>query len=136
MTRPVCSPNENIVRAIHSNHWDEKKNRWGSDLFKGIGTSVSRLSILDMAALFVIFHQELDKPLEEVVYKAGEIEIAYMQHLAESYKNSPTHLTVEEDPTPKNPAHAEIPQNITRGLAFVIIEKLKLHDSPFVQNAT
>jgi hypothetical protein len=37
-------------------------------------------------------------------------------------------LTVEEDPQEDNLAHAVIPQDITRGLANVIIKALKIHN--------
>jgi len=39
-------------------------------------------------------------------------------------------LTVEQKPVDWNPAHAEIPQKITRGLASKILPELPLHDPP------
>jgi hypothetical protein len=39
-------------------------------------------------------------------------------------------LTVEPKPEDWNPAHAEIPQHITRGLANKIVSELQLHRPP------
>jgi hypothetical protein len=50
-----------------------------------------------------------------------------LRSIGQNHKEAPVKLTVEIDPTEKNPAHAEIPHKITRGLAFKIIKELKLH---------
>ena len=42
-------------------------------------------------------------------------------------QNPAVALTVEPKPSEWNPAHAEIPQRITRGLANKILPELKLH---------
>ena len=113
MPRPECPPEENVLRAILTAHWDEQNNRWQSSLFKGRGTSVSRLSILGMTELFAIFHRELDSPPQNhFVVGGGEINIGRLQEIGRGYQHNPTALTVEEAPTEINPAHAEIPQNI------------------------
>src|SRR6266481_4924320 len=121
MPRPACPPEENILRAIHSAFLDQSKNRFTSELFKGENISVSRMAILSMEALLQIFHLELDSPPKNrYVVGGGEINIGKLQQIARNYQQ-PTELTVEEDPTELNIAHAEIPQNITRGLARQII---------------
>lgn len=64
----------------------------------------------------------------------GEIAIGQLQEIGQTYqsgppeklKPDPVKLTVEEAPEEWNPAHAEIPQNITRGLANKILPALKL----------
>jgi len=61
MNQTECSSEESIVRAITSAHWDAVKNRYSSDLFKGEGTSVSRLAISTLEELFHIFHLQLDE---------------------------------------------------------------------------
>lgn len=131
MPRPQCSPEENILRAIHTAHWDERRNRWSSSLFKGPGTSVSRLAILSMTELFAIFHRDLDSPPKNRrVVGGGEINIGLLQEVGWGFQDKPTGLTVEEDPLETNPAHAEIPQDISKGLAFAIIRALTLHNDP------
>jgi hypothetical protein len=49
--------------------------------------------------------------------------------VGQSYQQ-PIELTVEPKPVEGNPAHAEIPQKISRGLANQILKKLKLHNPP------
>ena len=127
MSRPECSSCENIARAIRNSSWDPAKNRWSSSLFKGTNVSVSRLAVLPIADLLKIFHDDLDRPPASKVIAAGEINIGTLQQIGKS-QNHPTVLTVEEDPLPSNPAHAEIPQKISRGLARKIIDVLILHN--------
>src|SRR5437016_13517677 len=121
MPRPVCPPEEDIVRAIHSAQWDRTANRKSSTIFKGEETSVSRLSILGLRELFAIFHAKLDESPNGIIVAVGQINIGDLQRIGRDYQH-PIDLTVEEDPQEENPAHAVIPQEITRGLAKVIIE--------------
>lgn len=131
MPRPTCPPEENVLRAIHTAHWDERNKRWSSELFKGKNTSVSRLSILRLAELFAIFHQELDSPPKNrFIIGAGEINVGQLQEIGRNYQ-PPIELTVEEAPTVSNPAHGEIPQKISRPLAFIIIRALIIHRDSF-----
>lgn len=135
MPRPKCSPEENILRAIHTAHWDERKERLSSSLFKGSSTSVSRLAISGITELFAIFHNELDSPPKKrFVIGGGEINIGRLQEIGRAYAPRPTELTVEEDPTDSNPAHAEIPEDISKGLAFEIIRALLLHSDPAIEH--
>lgn len=132
MPRPECPPEENVLRAILTAHRDEHKDSWSSSLFKGSETSVSRLSILGITELFEIFHQELDSPPKRQVIGGGEINIGRLQEIGRGYEHKRTELSVEEDPTVTNPAHAFIPQYISRGLAFEIIRALTVHRDPLV----
>lgn len=125
-----CLPDENIVRAILSSHWDPKHERFSSDLFRGPGISVSRLVILCLEKLFAIFHNELDKPNlspPNIVEWAGEINVGLLQKVGLEHKPNPTNITVIPKPTEPNPAHAEIPQKLSKGLAKSIIKALKIH---------
>jgi hypothetical protein len=127
MPRQQCPPEENILRAILNAFWDETKGRWSSELFRGENLSVSRLSILGISELLAIFHRELDSPPKQrTVIGGGEINIGNLQFIGRNYQQ-PIELVVEEDPTPTNPAHAEIPQKITKGLARKIIVALTIH---------
>jgi hypothetical protein len=53
-----------------------------------------------------------------------EINVGALQSIGRRYKD-PVELTVEPDPLPNNPAHALIPQRITRGLSGEIREYLE-----------
>ena len=127
MSQTECPPEENIVRAITSAHWDANKNRYSSDLFKGKGTSVSRLAISSLEELFRIFHLQLDKSPNRIVTSAGEVNVGQLQSIGRNY-TPPAELTVVPKPTAEDLAHAEIPQRISRGLAFKIIGALIIHE--------
>jgi len=122
MLRPLCEDHENILRAINEAHWDNKQKRGTSSLFRGPNTSVSRLAILDKDEIIKIFRMELRCP----VLFAGEINIGHLKQIG---KNHDKEITVEQDPTETNPAHAEIPQKITaKKLALNILKVLTLHN--------
>ncbi len=97
-----------------------------SSLFKGENISVSRLAVLPLDQLFEIFNRELVKPPERSVVGAGEINVGRLQQIGREFTH-PLELTVEHDPQPGNPAHAEIPQRISKGLSKRIIDELALH---------
>jgi len=71
----------------------------------------------------------LEKPPERRLERIGEINVGRLQRIGRDYKK-PIDLIVEAKPEDWNPAHAEIPQRITRGLANQIVNALKLHQSP------
>lgn len=137
MSRPKVSLKENIVRAIHFAWWDVEANRKSSSIFKDSkgNISVSRLSILNLDKLFNIFHQQLDSSPNGKIIAAGEINVGRLIEIGLEHKENPTYLTVEEAPIKKNkmkgevenPAHAEIPQKISKGLANRIIRELIFH---------
>lgn len=127
MPRVECSPEENVVRAIHSAQWDRAKDRKSSAIFTGKDISVSRLSVLGLRELFAIFHEQLDGSPNGTIIAVGEINVGELQRIGREYEYS-IELTVEQDPQEGNPAHAVIPQEIKkRGLARVIIEALIIH---------
>jgi hypothetical protein len=123
---PISST-ENIVRAVCSDKWDGK--RMSPSLFEGKGTSVSRLAVIRLEDHFDLFTQYVQKPPERVLNFIAEINVGVLIKLGVEY--IPRHdLTVEPVPLPWNPAHAEIPQKISRGLANKILAVLQLHDLP------
>jgi hypothetical protein len=130
MPRRNCPPEENVLRAIHSAHWDRNADRKSSSIFKGRDISVSRLSILGVEDLFAIFHRKLDESPNGRIVAAGEINVGSLQKIGRGYEPLPTEITVEEDPEDDNLAHALIPQRISQGLAKVIIANLTIHDDP------
>ena len=132
MPRPECSAQENVLRAIHSAFWDPDRDRKSPSIFKGANISVSRLSILGIGELFAIFHEKLDGSPNGRIVAGGEINVGNLQKIGHEYLPNRTDLTVEEDRQDDNPAHAEIPQKISQGLARVIVAALIIHDNPRV----
>lgn len=129
MSRRECGEDEDVVRAITAAHWDPEEGRISSSLFKGEHVSVSRLRILPLPVLMDIFNRELVRPPERSVRGAGEIRVGSLRQIGREFQH-PTQLTVEQDPTPANPAHAEIPQRISKGLSRRIVDALVLHPHP------
>jgi hypothetical protein len=123
---PVA-PEEDIARAICTDKWDGA--RLSPSLFTGEGTSVSRLALIPLADHWDLFRQYVEQPPERRLEMIGEINIRRLQEVGRTYA-TPIELTVEPKPEDWNPAHAEIPQRITRGLANKIIAELKLHHPP------
>lgn len=121
MSRPECSREENILRAVCEAHWDGK--RFDSDLFANKGISVSRLAVASFQEICSIFRNTIKAP----VVTTAEINVGHLQDIGNS-NIPPKILTVEEDPLENNRAHAEIPQRISPGLAKRIISVLKLRD--------
>lgn len=120
-------PNEDIVRAICTDKWDG--TRAAPSLFKGENVSVSRLAIIPLSEHWEMFRNRLENPPERQLERIGEINVGHLQDIGSDYKN-PVDLTVEPKPEDWNPAHAEIPQHITRSLANEILKNLKLHRPP------
>jgi len=118
---------EDIVRAIFTDKWDGE--RIAPSLFAGENVSVSRLAVVALAEHWDMFRKHLEKPPERRLERIGEINVGRLQRIGRNYKKS-IDLTVEAKPEDWNPAHAEIPQRITRGLANQIVNALKLHQSP------
>jgi len=118
-------PDENILRAICTDKID------GDDispsLFKGSRTSVSLPSVIPLEDHWAIFRRGVQKPPERLLEMIGEINIGDLQQIGRGFEPKPTEITVEPAPEDWNPAHAEIPEIISRGLANKIIKALTLH---------
>jgi len=120
-------PKEDIVRAICTESFDNE--RLSSSLFKGENTSVSRLAIIPLKEHWEMFRKHVAKPPQRQLLMIGEINVLRLQELGKTHE-TPHALTVEPRPEDWNPAHAEIPQKISRGLANKINSALKLHHPP------
>lgn len=118
-------PEEDIVRAICTDKWDGV--RVAPSLFTGRDVSVSRLAVIPLAEHWDMFRDNLEKPPERRLERLGEINVGVLQQIGCDYQ-PPAFLTVEPKPEDWNPAHAEIPQGITRGLANKIVKALRLHE--------
>ena len=123
---PIAA-DEDIVRAIFTDKWDG--TRIAPSLFTGTKVSVSRLAVIPLSEHWDMFRKHLEKPPERRLERIGEINVGRLQRIGRDYKKS-IDLIVEAKPEDWNPAHAEIPQRITRGLANQIVNALKLHQPP------
>jgi hypothetical protein len=120
-------PEENIVRAVCTDKWDGE--RLSPSLFVGHNISVSRLAVVPLADHWDLFREYVERPPERRLERIAEINIGRLQEIGRS-RLPAVELTVEPKPEDWNPAHAEIPQNISRGLANMILPELRLHQPP------
>lgn len=118
---------EDIVRAVCTDKWDGE--RLSPSLFVGENLSVSRLAVVPLPDHWELFRQYVQKPPERRLELIAEINVGRLQNIGLS-QILPVALTVEPKPLDWNPAHAEIPQKITRGLANKILPELTLHHPP------
>ena len=118
---------EDIVRAVCTDKWDGE--RLSPSLFAGTNISVSRLAVAPLADHWDLFRQYVQKPPERRLELIAQINVGHLQTIGLAHNPSAV-LTVEPKPVDWNPAHAEIPQNITRGLANKILPELTLHQPP------
>lgn len=121
------APNEDIVRAVCTDKWDGE--RLSPSLFVGENISVSRLAVVPLSDQWDLFRQYVQKPPERWLELIAEINVGRLQTIGLS-QNPAIELTVEPKPVEWNPAHAEIPQKITRGLANKILTELTVHHPP------
>jgi hypothetical protein len=120
-------PEEDILRAVCTDKWDGE--RLSPSLFVGQNISVSRPAVVPLADHWDLFWAYVERPPERVLRLIAEINVGRLQEIGRS-RNPAVELTVEPKPEEWNPAHAEIPQNITRGLANKILPELKIHHPP------
>ncbi len=118
---------EDIVRAVCTDKWDGE--RLSPSLFVGENISVSRLALIPLCDHWDLFRTYVEKPPERRLEMIAEINVGQLQMLGQT-NNPCVELTVEPKPEAWNPAHAEIPQRITRGLANRILPVLKRHLPP------
>lgn len=120
---PIDS-SEDIVRAICTDKWDGE--RLSPSAFAGDNLSVSRLAIVSLADHWDLFRQYVERPPERRLELIAQINVGRLEEIGLA-QNPPVALTVEPKPEEWNPAHAEVPQRISRGLANKILPELRLH---------
>jgi len=103
--------------------------RLSPSLFKGAGTSVSRLAINSLDSHWDLFREHVQKPPLRVLECIGQIKVEKLQEIGSAYE-FPVSLTVEAKPEQWNLGHAEVTQNITKGLSRKIGDALILHQRP------
>ena len=117
---------EDIARAICSDKFDSATGEISASLFKGAGTSVSRLRICPVESTWDLFRQRVERPPERTLERIGVINVGCLAEIGRTFAANPTSLTVEPVPLEGYPSHAEIPQKISRGLASEIVRNLAL----------
>ncbi|HXR07110.1 MAG TPA: hypothetical protein VN765_07255 [Candidatus Acidoferrum sp.] len=120
-------PKEDIVKAVCTDKYDGE--RVSPSLLTGENNSVSRLAIIPLKEHWDLFRQHVQRPPQRRLKLIAEINVGRLQEIGHE-QQPPVALTVEPKPEEWNPAHAEIPQRITRGLANKILPELKLHQPP------
>jgi hypothetical protein len=123
----LVDPTEDILRAVCTDKWDGE--RLSPSLFTGGRISVSRLALISLRDHWDLFRKNVEDPPERKLALIAEINIGRLQNIGRAH-SSKVELTVEAKPESWNPAHAEIPERITRGLANQILSALKLHSPP------
>ena len=114
---------EDLLRAITTAHYDAKKGRTTSALFRGRDISVSRPSILPVERIEEIFIRTLPRPEKDppiAYFGFARVETTTLRSLGEEYDAAEA-MTVWAAPLPENEAHAEVAGDITRGLSKKIL---------------
>jgi hypothetical protein len=99
-----CAPDEIIVRAIDTQHYDPQTGILRPKLFEGRDVSVSRLQILTLEELFFIFTADIDAPPERTVIQVAILHVQELVDIAKNFIHFETKravtLNVVQDPCP------------------------------------
>jgi len=119
-----CS--EDIAKAICTDKFDPETGVVSASLFKGSGSSVSRLFICPLDETWDLFRERVEKPPQRRLARIGVINVGHLAEIGRCFEANPTTLTVEAVPLDNYPSHAEIPEKISRGLSNEIVKNLSL----------
>ena len=125
MTMPIDAT-EDIAKAICSDKFDAVSGEVSASLFKGSGSSVSRLALCPLEETWELFRHRVEKPPQRVLERIGAINVGRLVEVGQNFESNPTTLTVEAVPLDGYLSHAEIPQKISRGLSNEIVKNLNL----------
>jgi hypothetical protein len=117
---------EDIAKAICSDKFDPVTGEISASVFKGSGSSVSRLALCPLEDTWDLFRSRVEKPPQRILERIGVINVEKLGKVGLGFKGKPTPLTVVAVPLEGYPSHAEIPENISRGLANEIVRNLDL----------
>lgn len=87
--------------------------------------NIVRAAIRSLPEILAIFERDFVRPPISLL-AAGEINVGQMQEIGHRHE-TPAELTVELAPTADNPAHAEIPQRMSRALSLRTSGALLIH---------
>ena len=116
---------ENIFRAVLTVHWDKVNRRVNSRIFKGVELSVSLESIRNQEETIAIYLKELTNPPTSFVEGIAKINVGVLRGIGRE-GDQPVEYNVIPDPTITNPAHAYIPEKITKSKAKKIKDQLEV----------
>ena len=117
---------EDIAKAVCSDKFDAASGEVSASLFKGNGSSVSRLSLCPLEDTWEMFRYRVEKPPQRTLERVGVINVGRLVEVGRNFEDNPTTLTVEAVPLEGYLSHAEIPQKISRGLSNEIVKNLIL----------
>lgn len=117
---------EDIAKAICSDKFDPVTGEVSASIFKGSGSSVSRLALCPLGDTWDLFRSRVEKSPLRILDRIGVINVGKLGEVGRSFKGNPTPLTVVAVPLEGYPSHAEIPEKISRGLANEIVRNLDL----------
>lgn len=117
---------EDIAKAVCSDKFDAASGEVSASLFKGSGSSVSRLSLCPLEDTWEMFRYHVEKPPQRTLERVGVINVGRLMEVGRYFEDKPTTLTVEALPLEGYLSHAEIPQKISRGLSNEIVKNLIL----------
>jgi hypothetical protein len=117
-----CAPDEIIVRAIHTEHYDATTRILRPKVFEGRDVSVSRLQILTIEELFPIFTADIDAPPERIIIQVGSLKVQELMRLAQDNPNLETKqsakLDVIQDPCPVQKDYKQHPTSSFEGVCI------------------
>ncbi len=117
---------EDIAKAICTDKFDPATGEVSASLFKGSGSSVSRLVLCPLDDSWNLFRKRVEKPPYRRLERIGVINVGRLAEIGRDFRDNPMILTVEAVPLNGYPSHAEIPQKISRGLSNEIVRSLSL----------
>jgi hypothetical protein len=117
---------EDVAKAVCSEKFDPATGEVSGGLFRGSGSSLSRLSLCPLDETWDLFRHRVEKPPQRTLERIGVINVGRLAEIGLNFKDNPTLLTVEAVPLEGYLSHAEIPQKISRGLSNEIVKQLTL----------
>ena len=117
---------EDIAKAICTDKFDPATGEVSASLFKGSGSSVSRLVLCPLDDSWNLFRKRVEKPPYRRLERIGVINVGRLAEIGRDFRDNPMILTVEAVPLNGYPSHAEIPQKISRWLSNEIVRSLSL----------
>jgi len=125
---------ERVVHAVCSDAFEASSGECSLELYQGKNVSVSRLEVTPLPQQWRVLAATVQKLPGRKLERLSELGVGQLISTARNYrpreKPEGFILSVEEDGTPKNRAHAEIRGNISKGLSRQLVGIHLLHTPP------